>query len=592
MHYWRLRGGVKLNAATTQGTQISFPITNYSPNGSAFYTSFTIDWDTQVLQVVIDATSCTTTTTSTSTSASPDDVFDLTKYTTSPIDWASPSQPIVHLYCNGSSFSIHGVNFTSDNPNQSYSIPSSSDKSNITIEISKAKGLTIDGVATNLTATFLAQLFEETNFTFASQEGYGRMHGKYKSVNVVTPTTNAVINCATPAQGKIIKTLREDFTPTGDWSDLTDIDWDTQKIIASIDLSPCTAENDIFAMTTGDGDFSSFHGNATNPNMHWYYTPSNTYVSGYFGNNSINCNSGHLTVSDKTDVKLEISKDNGSLLNGESVVNHDPDNACFQALFKSSKVKVGMGESGKSREAKYNYLRIVSKDYVATDETSVGNVIKENSANTFTAQNHVIVKLMRTLSPSNWNTLCLPFAVSEEMMEAVFGADYELRTFDSMNGSTMNFKSLKSIEAGKPYLIKPAATVKNPTFTGVNITAVDPVEVGENGFKMVGTYSRHELSTDGTQLFLGNGNKFYIPATNTNTMNGLRAYFTVPAGTNAQMLKANIDGNTTAIDAIDNDNNTAVDTPVYNLQGQRVSTSLHGLPRGIYVQNGKKFVVR
>ena len=519
-------------------------------------------------------------------------MFDLTKYTTSSIDWATPSQPIVHLYCNGSSFSIHGVNFTSGNPSQTYTIPSSSDKSNITIEISKKKGLTIDGVATSLTATFLAKLFEETSFTFASQEGGGRMHGTYKSVNVVNVSTDAVINCETPAQGKVIKTLREDFTPTGDWSDATDIDWDTQKIIASIDLSPCTAENDIFAMTTGDGDFSSFHGNATNPNMHWYYTPSNTYVSGYFGNNNINCNSGQITVSDKTDVRLDISKENGSLLNGNSVVNHNPDNDCFQALFKSSKVKIGMGESGKKREAKYNYLRIVSKDYVATDETSVGNVIKENSTNTFATQNNVIVKIMRILSPSNWNTICLPFAVSEDMMEEVFGAGYELRTFDSMSGTTMNFKSLKSIEAGKPYLIKPAAKVKNPTFTGVNITAVDPVEVGENGFKMVGTYSRHALATDGTQLFLGSGEKFFIPAASTNTMNGLRAYFTVPAGTDAQMLRANIDGNLTSIDTIDATGKTAADAPVYNLQGQRAGTSLQGLPRGIYVQGGKKIVVR
>jgi len=41
---------------------------------------------------------------------------------------------------------------------------------------------------------------------------------------------------------------------------------------------------------------------------------------------------------------------------------------------------------------------------------------------------------------------------------------------------------------------------------------------------------------------------------------------------------------------------TEVETPsseaVYNLGGQRVGTSLSGLPAGIYIRNGRKYVVR
>lgn len=75
-------------------------------------------------------------------------------------------------------------------------------------------------------------------------------------------------------------------------------------------------------------------------------------------------------------------------------------------------------------------------------------------------------------------------------------------------------------------------------------------------------------------------------------MKGLRAYFIVPAGTNAAALRVKIDGTLTSINAIDGALLQVEAAPVYNMQGQRVGNSLEGLPRGVYVQNGKKYVVR
>lgn len=74
-------------------------------------------------------------------------------------------------------------------------------------------------------------------------------------------------------------------------------------------------------------------------------------------------------------------------------------------------------------------------------------------------------------------------------------------------------------------------------------------------------------------------------------MKGLRSYFVVPSGTNYAALRVDIDGTPTSVDAIDGAMLVVV-APVYNLQGQCVGNSLNGLPRGVYVQNGKKYVVR
>ena len=75
-------------------------------------------------------------------------------------------------------------------------------------------------------------------------------------------------------------------------------------------------------------------------------------------------------------------------------------------------------------------------------------------------------------------------------------------------------------------------------------------------------------------------------------MKGMRAYFIVPSGTNAKLLRANLDGVETSIDAIGTDDAVIVDTTVYTIQGQRLGNTLEGLPRGLYIQNGKKVLVK
>lgn len=581
-----LIGGGKTLAR--EGQTKTLPITNYSPNNSKFFADFSIDWTKQKLQVVVDVTNCNNQSeVSGDTELRPDCIFDLCPQTSSDVDWDT-FKPVVHVYCDGTTVSLHGLGFASDDPVQKLTLGSSYDKTNITIEIDNEKGLTIDGNSTRLTATFLTALFNKSNLTIASQEGKGRMAGTYKSVKVVSKS-KAVITNKSWAEGSIVSTLLENHTGDGTkFTRETAIDWTTQKVFAEIDLSTCgTGTEDLFSI--GD-DATSW--NAVN--IHMYRTGT----SGFSAYLSGNANSGDGTgvtsgiVPDGNILRVEVSSEKGFVVNGKVLFSKEKINK-YSTLFNLSKIQVGSGE-GTNQESKatYKYISVVTNDYqVATEKSS--NVLNEVTINKFVAQSDVDVQLKRSLTPAQWNTFCVPFTISKDVITEKFGAGTLVYTFGSMNGNVMNFKASTTIEAGKPYIVKPTKEVVDPTFTGVNIVESDPVKSGENGFFMQGTYgAKTDLLDDGTNLFLGEGNKFYKPSgTTTAKMKGMRAFFIVPQGTNFAALRANIDGATTSIDELTTVVEQPTDNRIYNLQGQFVGTSFEGL-HGVYVQNGKKVLVK
>lgn len=220
-----------------------------------------------------------------------------------------------------------------------------------------------------------------------------------------------------------------------------------------------------------------------------------------------------------------------------------------------------------------------------------------DDASTITLENYenANVTINRKLeADGGWWTLCLPFALDADQMKTYFGDGAQLRTFDSMNGTTMNFKAATAMEAGKPYLVKPTKNFDGTTttFECVQLKAADPATLG-TGYAMIGTYHTETLATDGTDLFLGANNKFYKPSEGGNTIKGFRVYFQCPADKTGMPMTANIDGVETAITRIDGEQlGGTTDTRVYNLQGQCVGNTLRGLASGIYVCGGRKVVVK
>lgn len=235
---------------------------------------------------------------------------------------------------------------------------------------------------------------------------------------------------------------------------------------------------------------------------------------------------------------------------------------------------------------------LIPKEYTM-DETKTKNVIEDCA--------YANVTLQRTLEASHWNSFCVPFALNKDQVTQYFGEGTQLRTYEGRcENNIVYFATVDNIEAGKPYIMKPGnAVVKNPTFEEVSMVATgldkngNPQAVGDaSTVQMKGIYNQILLKTDKTELFLGDNDLFYYPIDDIDarTIGGLRAYFIVPQGTDIKKLRANLDGTPTSLGTIfDTEESNA---PVYNLQGQCVGNSLRALKSGIYIQNGKKVVVK
>lgn len=220
-------------------------------------------------------------------------------------------------------------------------------------------------------------------------------------------------------------------------------------------------------------------------------------------------------------------------------------------------------------------------------------VYNENEANNIEAWEISGITLNRTLVANKWNTLCVPFAISEEEIKANFGEGTLVEKFEAVNGNTVNFAEATSIEAGVPYLIKPTVAGTTYTFYGKEVSADDPKTEGNDDVTFQGIYSPTDITNDGTVKAAGvtEGGKvlFVNPGSQTKAF---RCFFTISdnASITPAMLKISIKGVETAINSIVMDNGNATDNAVYNLQGQRVNGN--SLTKGIYIKNGKKFAVK
>ena len=219
--------------------------------------------------------------------------------------------------------------------------------------------------------------------------------------------------------------------------------------------------------------------------------------------------------------------------------------------------------------------------------------LAEESANNLKTLDNTYVKLNRTLVADKWNTLCVPFAISEEEIKANFGKGTLVEKFEAVNGNTVNFANATSIEAGVPYLIKPTVAGTTYTFNGKEVSADTPKVEGNADVTFKGIYSPTDITNNGTVKAAGvtEGGKVLFVNAGSQTK-AFRCFFTISdnASITPAMLKISIKGVETAINSIVMDNSNATDNAVYNLQGQRVNGN--SLTKGIYIKNGKKFAVK
>ena len=224
--------------------------------------------------------------------------------------------------------------------------------------------------------------------------------------------------------------------------------------------------------------------------------------------------------------------------------------------------------------------------YVILDEAA------DNSSVILNNRGRCWVTLIRTLGAGYWNTLCLPFDITQNELADVAGegANPEICTLTSASDGEFCFGKVDAdatIEAGTPFIVRVANDVVKPQFRNVLVKNVDAKAEGAGGYQFVGTYSPVDLKTDKTNYFLGKDGLLKYPSATDNKMNGLRAYFVTPA--NGGSSRVSVDGEElAAIGAIDAD--VRSDAPVYDLRGQRHDAE--SLSKGIYIRDGRKVIIR
>ena len=218
------------------------------------------------------------------------------------------------------------------------------------------------------------------------------------------------------------------------------------------------------------------------------------------------------------------------------------------------------------------------------------------------ATSNVIV--YRTIKAGEWSTICLPFAMTAAQVKEAFGDDVMLGDFndyefDDANGSiSVKFTSATAIEANHPYIIKVGADVAEFTVDGVDIDPQEAVVDFDTSrrknqpHQMVGTYVAGTELEWGT-LFLS-GNRFWYSVGNTK-MKAFRAYFNFhdllpdfEDNYESRQIKFSFDDEATGIRSLTPAPAPNGEGSLYNLQGQRVAR----LQRGLYIENGKKVIIK
>lgn len=243
----------------------------------------------------------------------------------------------------------------------------------------------------------------------------------------------------------------------------------------------------------------------------------------------------------------------------------------------------------------------------STEETKVS--ISQTDGYTYEAKNNATVTLTKPLKANVWNAICLPFSMTEQQVRNAFGEDARIAEFKKVEESGKKDVALfgmhyyQLITAGKPCLIKPSQVSDTYTISGVTIDAEKALTIVDSNkkFDFVGTYATTSMPVNSHFLGSNDGKLYYI--TTAKNISGLKAFFKPVSTSNAKLSIAfnstdnDFDNNTTGIEAIkdymDQDAaNSSANKGIYNINGQFMGTNPAILPQGIYVKNGKKFIVK
>ena len=238
------------------------------------------------------------------------------------------------------------------------------------------------GGATYATAVFNVSYDKNDNFmmTFTIAAAAGKNYaGEFNYVKKTPDTPDPELFC------------KENYVADGEgfeWE--IAVDWDTQKIVMSIDPSTCTGScEDVIGLGAVP--------TAWDNTLHLYRTSADQMLQGYF-NVPGGSNNNTDKFAETAPFLVEVSKAQGFVVNGEVKIAA----SAMSNLFTLSTVKMGTGEGANDKSrATYNYVKVVDKDWTAPKDPDTGinaTTVAEGEVEFFTVNGVKLNKLQKGLN--------------------------------------------------------------------------------------------------------------------------------------------------------------------------------------------------
>ena len=234
--------------------------------------------------------------------------------------------------------------------------------------------------------------------------------------------------------------------------------------------------------------------------------------------------------------------------------------------------------------------------------------------------NNATMVFHRTFTTKKWNSLILPVNMTADQVKAAFGTEAKVARFSRLEDKWIYFDMQTDnnlhIEKNVPYIIKPT---KQPTavnrnynvggektkhinglvytVTGIGYTdqtATLKYEDKENTNGMIhyGSYEKPTVVPADSYILHNSGDMVHTAVDHKN-IKSYRTWLreTTPSGETLQMRVEQNDGPSTGIKVIEETAKNA--NAVYNVSGMRMNSSnTDNLPKGVYIINNKKVVIK
>lgn len=185
---------------------------------------------------------------------------------------------------------------------------------------------------------------------------------------------------------------------------------------------------------------------------------------------------------------------------------------------------------------------------------------------------------LHTVDGVSYASAYLPFPVR--------GEGIYTGTIDA-NGSSLNMTAQKGVVPAETGIV-----IKSPYTTATLTIGGTPTTISDNSLKGSLTAVTENLAS---YLVLGVSNDntgigFFTPSENLHTIAANKAYLLAAEVSSAShALAMNFGGEATGVGTVITENGIQSNAPVFDLSGRRVMQTVKG---GLYIQNGKKFIVK